>query len=208
MQFVFLFGVRQRQSTFGKGNQLVAAISLVHSKHAIRINQPTYSDQTLSGNAHQMKTGIYGHLSFLVKIDHCRSNRQLTSSISASTDFSDHEALHRARILNEPHEKADSPTNETTADDGAANSGSNSTEVSSTQAQSTKAAIEIAGAKPKPSFEQLAASENVGIIREFIDFLIHNKKWWLTPIIVILLLVGVMIALTTSGAAPFLYTFW
>ena len=60
----------------------------------------------------------------------------------------------------------------------------------------------------KTSFEQLAISGNVGIIREFIDFLFNNKKWWLTPIILVLLLVGVMIALTTSGAAPFLYTFW
>lgn len=58
------------------------------------------------------------------------------------------------------------------------------------------------------NFEEMAAAENVGIVREFIDFLKNNKKWWLTPIILVLLLVGVMIALTTSGAAPFLYTFW
>lgn len=65
---------------------------------------------------------------------------------------------------------------------------------------------------PKPlanrNFEEMAAAENIGIVREFIDFLKNNKKWWLTPIILVLLLVGVMIALTTSGAAPFLYTFW
>ena len=45
-----------------------------------------------------------------------------------------------------------------------------------------------------------------GIVREFIDFLLHNKKWWLTPIILVLLLVTVLIALSGSAAAPFIYT--
>lgn len=44
-----------------------------------------------------------------------------------------------------------------------------------------------------------------GIIREFIDFLKHNKKWWLTPIMVItLLLIGAAILLP-SPVAPFIY---
>jgi hypothetical protein len=34
----------------------------------------------------------------------------------------------------------------------------------------------------------------------------HNKKWWLTPVIVLLLLLGVLVVLGTSGAAPFIYT--
>lgn len=58
------------------------------------------------------------------------------------------------------------------------------------------------------SFEELSEEANVGLIREFVDFLKYNKKWWLTPIIAVLLLVGLLIVLTTSGAAPFLYTFW
>lgn len=58
------------------------------------------------------------------------------------------------------------------------------------------------------SFEELSEESNVGIVREFVDFLKYNKKWWLTPIIAVLLLVGALIILTTSGAAPFLYTFW
>lgn len=62
--------------------------------------------------------------------------------------------------------------------------------------------------KSEKSFEELSNEANVGLIQEFVDFLRYNKKWWLTPIIIVLLLVGVLIFLTTSGAAPFLYTFW
>lgn len=42
---------------------------------------------------------------------------------------------------------------------------------------------------------------------EFLDFLRHNKKWWLLPILLILLLFGVLIFLSGTGAAPFIYTF-
>ena len=51
---------------------------------------------------------------------------------------------------------------------------------------------------PKPNddrpdeFEDLVESPQTGIIREFWDFLRYNKKWWLTPIVLVLLLVGVL----------------
>jgi hypothetical protein len=55
-------------------------------------------------------------------------------------------------------------------------------------------------------FEREADAPQQGIVREFIDFLLHNKKWWLTPIILVLLLVTVLIVLSGSAAAPFIYT--
>ena len=55
-------------------------------------------------------------------------------------------------------------------------------------------------------FEQEASAPQQGIVREFLDFLLHNKKWWLTPIILVLLLVTVLIVLSGSAAAPFIYT--
>ncbi len=55
-------------------------------------------------------------------------------------------------------------------------------------------------------FEQQAQAEQPSFLVEFADFLIHNKKWWLTPIIVILLFVGLLVVLGGSGAAPFIYT--
>lgn len=55
-------------------------------------------------------------------------------------------------------------------------------------------------------FELQASQPQRGIVREFVDFLLHNKKWWLTPIILVLLLVTVLIVLSGSAAAPFIYT--
>ena len=54
-------------------------------------------------------------------------------------------------------------------------------------------------------FAAQADYQQVGIVREFVDFLLHNKKWWLTPIILVLLLVGVLVVLGSSAAAPFIY---
>lgn len=57
-----------------------------------------------------------------------------------------------------------------------------------------------------PTVEEYASQPQPGIAREFLDFLLHNKKWWLTPIILVLLLVGLLAVLGGSGAAPFIYT--
>ncbi len=54
-------------------------------------------------------------------------------------------------------------------------------------------------------FERQAETSPPGIVREFFDFLVHNKKWWLTPIVVVLLLLGVLVFLSGSGLAPFIY---
>ncbi|MBN1542996.1 hypothetical protein JW992_12690 [candidate division KSB1 bacterium] len=45
------------------------------------------------------------------------------------------------------------------------------------------------------------------IVKEFYDFLRIRKKWWLVPILFILLLMAVMIVFTESSAiAPLIYT--
>lgn len=47
----------------------------------------------------------------------------------------------------------------------------------------------------------------LAILKEFWDFLKVRKKWWLTPIILMLLLLGFLIFFTQSSAvAPFIYT--
>ena len=47
----------------------------------------------------------------------------------------------------------------------------------------------------------------LGIVKEFWDFLRVRKKWWLTPIIVMFLLLGALIFFTQSSTvAPFIYT--
>lgn len=56
-------------------------------------------------------------------------------------------------------------------------------------------------------FEQMAKQgANRGLLAEFVNFLLHNKKWWLAPIILALLLVGLLVILGGSAASPFIYT--
>lgn len=58
----------------------------------------------------------------------------------------------------------------------------------------------------KSAFEQGANQKPRGVVGEFIDFLKTSKKWWLTPIILVLLLVGAIVLLSGTAAAPFIYT--
>lgn len=63
------------------------------------------------------------------------------------------------------------------------------------------------GAKTGESFESIAASESEpSLVAEFLDFLAHNKKWWLVPILVMLGVFGLLIALSATPIAPFIYT--
>lgn len=48
--------------------------------------------------------------------------------------------------------------------------------------------------------------KNPSFLSELVMFLRHNKKWYLIPIAVSILLLGVLIALGSTGAAPFIYT--
>jgi hypothetical protein len=51
------------------------------------------------------------------------------------------------------------------------------------------------------------AMGKISILKEFWDFLKVRKKWWLTPIVVVLLLLGSLIVFTQGSAvAPFIYT--
>lgn len=47
----------------------------------------------------------------------------------------------------------------------------------------------------------------LSIISEFWDFMKVRKKWWLTPIVIFLVLLGALIMFTEGSAvAPFIYT--
>ncbi len=54
-------------------------------------------------------------------------------------------------------------------------------------------------------FARQATEPSPGLLRELVDFLVYNKAWWLTPIVVVLLLVGLLIVLGSTGFAPFIY---
>lgn len=55
-------------------------------------------------------------------------------------------------------------------------------------------------------FAREADLQRSGFLSEMWQFLTQNKKWWLTPIVVVLLAFGVLIALGGTAAAPFIYT--
>lgn len=58
-------------------------------------------------------------------------------------------------------------------------------------------------------FARQAEEAPPGFFAEFWDFLIHNKRWWITPIVIVLLLMGLLVLFSNSPiAAPFIYTFW
>jgi hypothetical protein len=47
----------------------------------------------------------------------------------------------------------------------------------------------------------------LGIVREFWDFLKVRKKWWITPIVLFLVLLGVILVFAKGSAlAPFIYS--
>ncbi len=58
----------------------------------------------------------------------------------------------------------------------------------------------------KDDFSAQAKEGRISLVREFADFLKENKKWWLLPIIVSVLGLGVLVMLGGSAAAPFIYT--
>ena len=44
------------------------------------------------------------------------------------------------------------------------------------------------------------------ILKEFVLFLRQEKKWWLVPLVLVLLLLGIFLVLSASSPlAPFLY---
>jgi hypothetical protein len=61
-------------------------------------------------------------------------------------------------------------------------------------------------AEDRNEFERLGEEDQLSLVGEFILFIRENKAWWMIPILLVLGLVGIMVALTSTGAAPFIYT--
>lgn len=55
-------------------------------------------------------------------------------------------------------------------------------------------------------FERLADVRPASLLDEFVHFLKEEKKWWLVPILAALAVMGCIAALSSTGAAPFIYT--
>jgi hypothetical protein len=51
------------------------------------------------------------------------------------------------------------------------------------------------------------AGRRLGIAGELLSFFWRNKRWWVLPMVVVLLLMGVLLILAQSSViAPFIYT--
>jgi hypothetical protein len=60
----------------------------------------------------------------------------------------------------------------------------------------------------RSKFERAADDRPPNLIVEFWGFLRHNKKWWLLPILLVLVILGAILFVATTGVAPFLYPFF
>lgn len=85
-----------------------------------------------------------------------------------------------------------------------------STAVCATESHEPVAPAETSATSKRTQSEQdfaaAADSGDVGLVREFWEFLAHNRKWFLAPIVVALLLLSVIVILGGTAAAPFIYT--
>ena len=57
-------------------------------------------------------------------------------------------------------------------------------------------------------FAREAEQAPPGLLREYWHFLRHSKKWYMIPTIILLLLLGLLVALSASGLMPFIYAIW
>lgn len=64
--------------------------------------------------------------------------------------------------------------------------------------------------KQKSEFEKAKEGKQASLLREFVDFVLDNKKWWLIPIFLVLFLFALIVVLGatvgSTGVAPFIYT--
>jgi len=58
----------------------------------------------------------------------------------------------------------------------------------------------------KNEFEKAGDEKPVTLVQEFVCFVIENKKWWLVPILLSFALIGLLVALSSTGVSPFIYT--
>jgi hypothetical protein len=62
---------------------------------------------------------------------------------------------------------------------------------------------------PEPrddEFLKAAEQKERGIVAEFLAFMAENKLWWMTPILVVFLLLGVLLAIGATGGGAWIYT--
>ncbi len=64
----------------------------------------------------------------------------------------------------------------------------------------------MSGNNKEDDFLAQAAEPHEGFFSDLWAFMSQNKKWWLAPIILTILGLGVLVFLGGTAAAPFIYT--
>jgi hypothetical protein len=65
---------------------------------------------------------------------------------------------------------------------------------------------EIQRSKEAEAFAKAAKGGRQSFLGEYLHFLKSTKKWWMAPLIFLLLLFAALLVLGSTGAAPFIYT--
>lgn len=55
-------------------------------------------------------------------------------------------------------------------------------------------------------FTQQSTQARGSFLSEYIYLLKNNRKWWMLPLVFLLLAFGALMILSATGAAPFIYT--
>ena len=55
-------------------------------------------------------------------------------------------------------------------------------------------------------FQAEADTSQQGFLSELLAWLRHTKKWWLAPIIAVLLIAGLLVVVSGTAIAPLIYT--
>ena len=55
-------------------------------------------------------------------------------------------------------------------------------------------------------FEEASQRRRDGLLSDFWQFLSESKKWWVLPIVVVILLFAILVFLSGTAAAPFINT--
>ncbi|MCB1088869.1 MAG: hypothetical protein KDM63_17670 [Verrucomicrobiae bacterium] len=55
-------------------------------------------------------------------------------------------------------------------------------------------------------FEQASQGKQGNLLSEFLGFLKQNKKFWLLPLVLVMLALAALLILSSTAAAPFIYT--
>jgi len=59
---------------------------------------------------------------------------------------------------------------------------------------------------PSEEFERQGRLERTSFMSDLLYLVKRNRTWWMVPLVLLLLGVGALMVLATTGIAPFIYT--